>query len=131
MFVRWKRRERGKAASAGKYLLTAALVRSERRDGKPRQKVVAYLGSIREEWTGEVWPRKQFWEFADKVLGAAGLDAQTTAKAEAALLSRVARPTPEEVARAKQQRNQRIRELAKMVQAAGCNPHFLLRRLEE
>lgn len=49
MYVRWKRRQgpRGRALQ-----WTALLVKSERVGGKPRQRVVGYLGSITENDMG-------------------------------------------------------------------------------
>jgi hypothetical protein len=106
MFVRWKRYARKtqlRWKNAREYeeithtLLVAALVQSERRQGKPRQKVVAYLGSIREERLSEVLPREWFWSHAVDVLDRLGFDANQRAVVETALRQRVRRPSAEEV----------------------------------
>jgi hypothetical protein len=82
----------------GRFLLAAVLVQSERRDGKPRQKIVAYLGFVREEHAREkVWARKMFWDEARRRLDALGLGPAERQKVEAALGARVPRPTAEEV----------------------------------
>jgi hypothetical protein len=118
MFLRWKRRARvtikpakrswiihlrGKLRPTGRFLLTAQLVRSERISGKPRQKVVAYLGAISEEQLGEIGARVGFWRGAMAKLDGLSLDAATRGEIEAELHSRVRRPTPEEVAEADRQ----------------------------
>jgi hypothetical protein len=95
-FVRWGRPDEVRERRTGEFLLIAHLVRSERRDGKPRQKVVGYLGSIREE-AEYVGHRKHFWEHADKRLDALALEAEERRRIEAALLARVPRPTAGEV----------------------------------
>jgi hypothetical protein len=139
MFVRWKRRERvsrkahrwkttgpryrGKEAQGtGKFLLVAVLVRSERRNGRPRQKTLAYLGSIAEDHLADYWPRRWFWESADRGLGALGLDDDDRQKVEAALQARVRRPTAEETAAAEAERKKRARERVLMSIRCGGNP---------
>jgi hypothetical protein len=139
MFVRWKRRERRSrkkriwkggvhetwkprlhnddgrpthhTGRTGKFLLCAVLVKSERRGGKPRQKTVAYLGSIPEGRAGDVSHRHWFWEAAGRKLDALGLDAAGRQEVEAALLARVARPTAEEL----EGRGRRLRELEERI----------------
>jgi hypothetical protein len=108
MFVRWKHYKRsskkkyirdGKCGwldPQGSELLVAVLVRSERVNGKPRQRTVAYLGSIREDHLGEVGLRNRFWESADEKIETLALKAEERQKCEAALLTRVARLTSEE-----------------------------------
>jgi hypothetical protein len=85
----------------------AQLVRSEKREGKPRQKILAYLGCCREicaspdcEWGLE--HRHAFWVTAEAALDRLALDAATRSKIETALAARVARPTPEAVAAERQ-----------------------------
>jgi hypothetical protein len=50
MFIRWRRKKSEKEGLDLHYL-RAELVECNRIDGKPRQKTVKYLGSIREDWT--------------------------------------------------------------------------------
>ena len=133
MFVRWKRhkrRSRKQSEPDGKggwkwieeprFLLSAALVRSERVNGKPRQRIVAYLASIRENLLGETWPRIWFWDSADKAL--AGLADNDRQKCEAALLSRVRRPTAEEVAAAEEERKKQKQALMGEILRCGGDP---------
>jgi hypothetical protein len=63
MYVRWKRRPLKKSNSydPDPQQLTAYLVESRRVDGKPRQRTVAYLGSIRERFLSEPGRRRWFW----------------------------------------------------------------------
>jgi hypothetical protein len=106
MFVRWKRRKRiakdpftfGRKHVA-KTDLSAVLVRCERLDGKPRQRIVAYLGTIQEGYLkGEhSAAREYFWENADRRLSSLGLAKTERQEIEAALVARVPRPTAEEV----------------------------------
>jgi hypothetical protein len=108
MFVRWKRRERTTASRrarrkdpsgrTGRFLLSAVLVQSERRDGKPRQKVVAYLGCISEDRVGDMFPRKHFWDKVGRRLDTLRLEPEIRREVEAALLTRVAQLTAEEMA---------------------------------
>lgn len=76
--------------------MTAVLVESRRVEGKPRQKVVAYLGGIREKWVDE-WDKKHrdFWRRVDERLDELGLDLETRARIEASVDARVRRVTPE------------------------------------
>jgi hypothetical protein len=51
MFLRWKRRRLKRyrrGCQAGEEILSAVIVESRRVDGQPRQRVVRYIGSIRE-----------------------------------------------------------------------------------
>jgi hypothetical protein len=96
MYVRWKRR----LAARGNLVLTAALVRSERRNGKPRQTVVAYLGSVNDLVLKHILRRNAFWEEVNRRLDALVLDPLQRKKIESNLASMVSRPSPEEVAKA-------------------------------
>jgi hypothetical protein len=96
VFVRWKRRVRsdhwhGRGEKTGKrFLLCAALVRSERRDGKTRQRFVAYLGSVREEFAADsVTARARFWDQVGQRLDLLGLDARSRRKVEDGIRQRV------------------------------------------
>ena len=81
MFVRWKRtkrlRRRGSIVrETGRVALVAMLVKSERRDGQPRQVVMAYLGTIGTDRLGDAYPRRWFWEKCDARLAALALEPQ-------------------------------------------------------
>jgi hypothetical protein len=109
MFIRFKRRERVSVSTkpwkarrrTGKFVLTAVLVRSERRDGKPRQKVVAYLASIAKEHVEEVPYRRDFWDQVDARLNSLELDPVQRQEVEASLVVVVPRPTRKELAAAR------------------------------
>lgn len=78
MFVRWKRSPLKK--KPGGDLLAASLVESVRVDGKPRQRTVAYLGSIAESDTqpgGRSVLVRCFWRAVRERLDALALDAAT------------------------------------------------------
>ncbi len=94
MFVRWQRR--GRVRKAKSPLLTAVLVECRRVDGDPRQRVIAYLGGIREAHVDErERAHRTFWEGVDAHLDELGLDPETRAKVEASVESRVRRVTPD------------------------------------
>ncbi len=60
MFLRWKRYENKDARWNGGVYWRAVLVESTRVDGKPRQKVVKYLGSVyRDGWSGTLFDEVQ------------------------------------------------------------------------
>jgi hypothetical protein len=102
MYVRWKKREsrarRGYVETVQNpdppVILTAMAVESVRVDGKPRQRIVAYLGTIWERNIEHVWRRHYFWEAADKALNA--MPQPHRSKIEAELLAKVKRPTEAE-----------------------------------
>ncbi len=95
MFVRWQRRRRVRWRKSSP-LLTAVLVQSRRVDGNPRQRVVAYLGGIREAYVDErESEHRAFWLSVDAHLDELGLDPETRAKVEASVEARVRRITPE------------------------------------
>jgi hypothetical protein len=108
MFVRWKRtkrlrRRRSTVRETGRLALVAMLVQAERRDGKPRQRVVAYLGTIGTDRLGHPYPRRWFWEKCDARLGSLTLEPAERARIEAAIEGVVPRPSPEEIAAAEQE----------------------------
>jgi hypothetical protein len=53
MFVRWQRQKQSRSA---------VLVESYRANGKPRQRHIAYLGSIRPRFIEKALPRAHFWD---------------------------------------------------------------------
>ncbi len=92
MYVKWQRRPRKR--TGGSPLVMAVLVESHRVDGKPRQRVVAYLAGIRERFIGEREDEhNKFWRSVDAHLDALGLDAETRAKIETSVARTVARVT--------------------------------------
>ena len=93
MFVRWKRRP-----AAGGVLLSAVLVSSRRVDGRPRQRIVGYLGSVRDVHLADSRRRERFWRGADARLEGLGLAPAERRAVEARLLATVPRPTAAELA---------------------------------
>jgi hypothetical protein len=67
MFVRWKKRKSvdkqpgHQLWKAGELTYSAELVESYRLNGKPRQKVIAFLGSIKQSELASVTSRYYFW----------------------------------------------------------------------
>jgi len=67
MFVRWRERKSvdkqpdHQLWKAGKVTYSAELVESYRLSGKPRQKVLAFLGSIKQSELSSVTNRYYFW----------------------------------------------------------------------
>jgi hypothetical protein len=103
MFVRWKRRLRRPKTTAlrhypAEYSLYAVLVESERQHGKPRQRFIAHLASIREGYLDTPTHQSAFWRDAQAALDALDLTAGVRELLEAALALRVPCPTDEEVA---------------------------------
>jgi hypothetical protein len=119
MYVRWKRRAMRKQVYVGRkwavvkgqrkivhikesrptgdYAHSAQLVESHRIDGKPRQKVIKYLGTINESRVAHVGHRIGFWRTASAAFKALGLPPEQQHTIELALHARVPFPTPEDV----------------------------------
>ena len=104
MYVRWQVKPRTKKSlNVWKSdLLTATLVESRRVNGKPRQQVVAYLGSIREVCAVDpkyVNHQLGFWNRVGEVLDrlANRVSSEERVKIEAKLRERVLVPAPEAV----------------------------------
>ncbi len=117
MFVKWQRRrststwERAKGQDTGWQeaagdLLMASLVESRRVNGKPRHKLLTYLGSIREKHAqggpDRAVNQEDFWRDVARRLGRSGLlgnriTPDDRAKIEKALAKRVRQPKRGEV----------------------------------
>jgi hypothetical protein len=101
MFLRWKRRKLRPRYDRGvlqaEHSWYAVLVRSERVDGKPRQRVVRYLGHILEKHLGATAHREGFWKRMDWHLDDLNLDPATRGQVETKLGALVKRPTSEEL----------------------------------
>lgn len=96
MYVRWQRKQRADSDGYG-ALLTATLVESRRINGKPRQRSIAYLGSIREGKIERVLSHHgYFWRDATKRLDLLDMTRGQRDKIETALVSRVRRLTDSE-----------------------------------
>ncbi len=108
MFVKWQKRHSKWPGRFGD-LLMASLVESRRVNGKPRHKLITYLGSIRER-AAQGGPDRavnqdDFWRDVARRLGRSGLlgnriTPEDLAKIEEALAKRVRQPTKAEVGRA-------------------------------
>ncbi len=108
MFVKWQRRRETSAywqKEAGD-LLMASLVESRRVNGKPRHKLLTYLGSIREKRAQggpeDAVRQDNFWRDVARRLGRRGLlgnriSPDEHAKIEEALAKRVRRPAQAEI----------------------------------
>jgi len=79
-------------------LLVAHLVESKRIDGKPRQKVLAYLGSIRVNRLTTSEDQLHFWRHAQAAFKKAKLTSEQKQAMDVLLLRRVAKPSPEMIA---------------------------------
>jgi hypothetical protein len=94
MYIRWKRRWRRRRQEWAHY---AELVECVWVAGRPRQRVVGYLGSLRAPYWDAPAHRQRFWAQVDQRLPALGLDLETTQRLEARLAQQVRRPTPAEL----------------------------------
>jgi hypothetical protein len=97
MFVVWRRTERRGRLYLGDPAarLEARLVESLRIDGKPRQRFIAYIGSIEEPNDGG--DRIDFWDVTSRVLNyLVNRLGDERPKIEAALDARVPRPTAQD-----------------------------------
>jgi hypothetical protein len=106
MFVRWTTRTPWRAYKDFPHRnprksFSAVLVRSERTDGEPRQRIVCYLGHLKEEYLDSQASQLSFWEGVDCHLDALALTLAERRGIEEQLRTVVARPTPEEVERDK------------------------------
>lgn len=102
MFVRWKITRRAREwklvdKQHGHYqpvnLLAAYLVESTRIEGKPRQKIIAYLGSIKDTRLAYVTHQHYFWTRAQAALHRLGLPGAQRWEIERKLLVRVPMPS--------------------------------------
>jgi hypothetical protein len=97
VFVRWKqRRNRTRRNDCGGVSTYAYLVKSERIDGKPRLKVIGYVGTVPEGGERHDWRRIRFWGRVDALFARLKLDPDTRASIEHSLATRVPRPLTEE-----------------------------------
>jgi hypothetical protein len=97
MFARWKERKRRRGMLRGNTAWYAVLVECHRREGKPCQHVVRYLGCTIKEYAGATAWQRAFWRIVDPQLDDLGLDPETRRRIEEKLTERVKRPTAEEL----------------------------------
>jgi len=105
MYLRWKVRGVGPAT----VTRSAQLVKSERVDGKPRQRIVAYLGAL-QDGARDVRAREWFWKRLLPRLDALNLDAAERARIVAQIAEVVPRGT--EVERLEEARSLAERQAA-------------------
>ena len=80
MYIRWKRYVLRRTADV---TLKAFLVDSVRVAGRPRQRILGYLGAIRERYQQAPAHRQRFWHQVAQRLPALGVDPCTQAALEA------------------------------------------------
>ena len=96
MFVRWQNRSRAEICGRQDPLLSAALVQTVRKDGKPRHQHLGYLGSIRHSEISSVRSRCLFWDRVGGRLDRLALSTVDRRLVEAALNDKVPHPTASE-----------------------------------
>jgi hypothetical protein len=97
VFVRWKRRplrRRRESSPPDEHALSAVLVESHRVDGRPRQRVVRYLATIKEGQIADPLSTDRFWRDVDKGLAELELDDDQRRAFETRLEATVPRPDP-------------------------------------
>jgi hypothetical protein len=88
MFVRFKRVKLArKIGYADEYSLHAVLVENYRREGKPRQQIIAYLGSMREKHISDPHLRNQFYSMLQRKLNRLNLSPRVLSKVQMNLIS--------------------------------------------
>lgn len=98
MFLRAKcRRLVSRHGVTNRRSFCVQVVASYRKDGKSRQKVVAHLGTVKEQdihHSGlfHTWALEAFWDDATRKLETLNLDPSTRDRLEAALAEKVPRP---------------------------------------
>src|SRR5438445_1807740 len=95
MYIRWKRCVLRRTADV---TLKAFLVDSVRVAGRPRQRILGYLGAIRERYQQAPAHRQRFWHQVTQRLPALGVDPCTQAALEACLARVDPRLTPADLA---------------------------------
>jgi hypothetical protein len=88
MFVRFKRVKLARKIGLNdEYSLHAVLVENYRREGKPRQQIIAYLGSIRERHIADAQLRNQFYSMLQRKLNRLNLNPRVLSKVQMNLIS--------------------------------------------
>jgi hypothetical protein len=104
MYVRWQsRKRRNRAFGRGRRDIhwRAILVKSERVNGKPMQRHIAYVGGITDSAIAIVHQRCWFWDAVKERLDGLGkrVSPEDRKNIEAAIAEKVARPTKTEYRR--------------------------------
>ena len=97
MYVRWKRKRLTRCwrKTMGDSL-SAVLVRSERVDGRPRQRYVRHLGAIPEQQIGTYGWALDFWHSVDASLTALELLPDERERLAGQVATRVPRPVKDD-----------------------------------
>ena len=101
MYIRWKRCALRRTADVK---LKAFLVHSVRVEGRPRQRILGYLGAIRVRYQQAPAHRQRFWHQVEQRLPALRVDPGTRTVLEASLARVVPRLTPADLATLEAQR---------------------------
>jgi hypothetical protein len=101
MYIRWKRCALRRTADV---TLKAFLVDSVRVEGRPRQRILGYLGAIRVRYQQAPAHRQRFWHQVEQRLPTLRVDPGTHAALEASLARVVPRLTPADLATLEAQR---------------------------
>jgi hypothetical protein len=119
MFVRWKRRKKAvtkpgrrprRRSDAGDSLY-CVLIESRRIEGKPRQRVVCYLGSVDEGRLDKTWLRVDFWDDIKPKLDRLSLTRTERQRIEDSIQQIVPRVPEEQEIQFKQERRRYLLEL--------------------
>jgi hypothetical protein len=94
MFIRWRRRPLRREADT---LLYALLVRSVWHHGCPRQQLIGYLASIREQYQHAPAHRQAFWRRVEWRLTTLGLEPAMRQRLAHQLATVIPRPTGGEI----------------------------------
>ena len=124
MFIRWKRRpkaptkprRRPRFRSDKGDSLYCVVVESQRVDGKPRQKVVMYLGSLDEKDREKMWQRVDFWDLVGPKLDSLQLTKRQRTRIEESISVVVARVSDEEAAAFRLERARDLKELEALIE---------------
>lgn len=97
MYLRWKKTRRRDRWGEENWAHSAVLVESVRMDGKPRQRMIAYVGTIQDRYLlggadTARWRLWRFWDNADAALDRLALPDIERAKIVAALEAVVPMP---------------------------------------
>jgi hypothetical protein len=96
MYVRWQKKKRRTSQAMLGDLLCVTLVESKRVDGKPRQCVIKYLGSVREEALNHEFGKLRidgFWQSVTAKLDELNLPKEVRKKIESKIEVRIPRPS--------------------------------------
>jgi len=115
MFIRWKKKKRVKKYSGDGVTLSAYLVESQRDNGKIKQKIILYLGSIRSDHIKSTHRKEKFWEAIIKNLNETEIPERDRNNLMAKVEETVPRPTPEETNGKGIEVREKLKQLSKTI----------------